>query len=152
MRILVVGGTRYFGIPMVNALLAKGHDVTIGTRGNTKVNFKGDVSHVIFDRTDSTSVKRALDNRKYDVIIDKIAYSSNDVKKLLENVSCERYIQMSTCSVYHKDHANISEDEFVANGWTDDLNQQQVDMEPDTTGLYNQNDKQSGTYFHTSEN
>ena len=117
MRILVVGGTRYFGIPMVNALLAKGHDVTIGTRGNTKVNFKGDVSHVIFDRTDSTSVKRALDNRKYDVIIDKIAYSSNDVKNLLENVSCERYIQMSTCSVYHKDHANISEDEFVASDY-----------------------------------
>ena len=32
MKILVVGGTRYFGIPMVNALLAQGHDVTIATR------------------------------------------------------------------------------------------------------------------------
>ncbi|WP_026525430.1 NAD-dependent epimerase/dehydratase family protein [Butyrivibrio sp. MB2005] len=114
MKILVVGGTRYFGIPMVNALLAKGHDVTIATRGNAKVDFDGEVSYVIFDRTDSASVKRALDNKKYDVIIDKIAYSSNDVKALLENVSCERYIQMSTCSVYHEDHANISEDEFVA--------------------------------------
>lgn len=113
MKLLVVGGTRYFGIPMVNALLAKGHDVTIATRGNAKVDFEGEVSYVTFDRTDSTSVKGALGNQKYDVIIDKIAYSSNDVKALLENVSCDRYIQMSTCSVYSKDHANISEDEFV---------------------------------------
>ncbi|WP_026528745.1 NAD-dependent epimerase/dehydratase family protein [Butyrivibrio sp. VCD2006] len=113
MKILVVGGTRYFGIPMVNALLSKGHDVTIATRGNAKVGFEGEVSHVIFDRTDSLSVKSALENQKFDVIIDKIAYGSNDVKALLENVSCDRYIQMSTCSVYLKDHANISEDEFV---------------------------------------
>ena len=113
MKVLVVGGTRYFGIPMVNALLAKGHDVTVATRGNTKVDFEGEVRHVTFDRTDSTSVKRALDYTKFDVIIDKIAYSSNDVRALLENVRCERYIQMSTCSVYPKDHANIKEDEFV---------------------------------------
>jgi nucleoside-diphosphate-sugar epimerase len=66
------------------------------------------------DRTDGASVKVALDGQHFDLVIDKIAYSSNDVKALLENVSCERYIQMSTCSVYHEDHANISEDEFVA--------------------------------------
>ena len=113
MKILVVGGTRYFGIPMVKALLAKGHDVTIATRGNAKVDFEGKVDYVILDRMDSSSVKRALENQKFEVIIDKIAYSSNDVKALLENVSCERYIQMSTCSVYPNEHANISEDEFV---------------------------------------
>ncbi|MBQ6589430.1 MAG: NAD-dependent epimerase/dehydratase family protein [Butyrivibrio sp.] len=113
MKILVVGGTRYFGIPMVNALLAKGHDVTIATRGNAKVEFEGRVSYAVLDRMDSSSVKRALENQKFDVIIDKIAYGSNDVKALLENVSCDRYIQMSTCSVYPNEHANISEDEFV---------------------------------------
>lgn len=113
MKILVVGGTRYFGIPMVNALLAKGHSVTIATRGNAKVDFEGEVSYVVLDRMDSSSVKKALDNRRFDVIIDKIAYSSNDVKALLENVSCDRYIQMSTCSVYPCEHAGITEDEFV---------------------------------------
>ena len=84
MKILVVGGTRYFGIPMVNALLAKGHDVTIATRGNAKVEFEGRVSYAVLDRMDSSSVKRALENQKFDVIIDKIAYGSNDVKALLE--------------------------------------------------------------------
>ena len=33
MKILVIGGTRYFGIHMVNKLLEQGHAVTIATRG-----------------------------------------------------------------------------------------------------------------------
>ena len=33
MNILVIGGTRFFGIDMVNELLTAGHDVTIATRG-----------------------------------------------------------------------------------------------------------------------
>ena len=94
MRILVVGGTMFFGIPMINALLARGLNVTIATRGNAKVDFNGKYNQVILDRTDSSSVKRALYGQKFEVIIDKIAFSSNDVKALLENVSCDRYIQM----------------------------------------------------------
>ncbi len=35
MKILVIGGTRYFGIHMVNKLLERGHKVTIATRGKT---------------------------------------------------------------------------------------------------------------------
>ncbi|WP_026519551.1 NAD-dependent epimerase/dehydratase family protein [Butyrivibrio sp. FCS006] len=125
MKILVVGGTRFFGIPMVNALLSAGHDVTIATRGNAKAEFSGEVRNVIFDRTDSASVKRALSGLEFDVIIDKIAYGSNDVKALLENVSCDRYIQMSSCSVYHEEHANIREVEFITSNhplkWQDRL-------------------------------
>lgn len=33
MNLLVIGGTRYFGIHMVNKLLEQGHDITIATRG-----------------------------------------------------------------------------------------------------------------------
>ena len=99
MKILVVGGTRYFGIPMVNALIRNGHKITIATRGNSKPEFDDSVDYVVMDRMDSESVKQALGGRHFDLIIDKIAYSSNDVKSLLENASCDKYIQMSTCSV-----------------------------------------------------
>lgn len=112
MKILVVGGTRYFGIPMVNTLLRNGHEITIATRGNSKPEFEGSVDYVVIDRMDSKSVKEALGGQHFDLIIDKIAYSSNDVKALLENVGCDKYIQMSTCSVYPKEHAGITEDEF----------------------------------------
>lgn len=112
MKILVVGGTRFFGIPMVNALIRNGHDVTIATRGNSKPEFQGKAEYCTMDRMDPESVKKALGGKHFDLIIDKIAYGSNDVKALLENVICDKYIQMSTCSVYFNDHACISEDEF----------------------------------------
>ena len=38
MKILVMGGTRYFGIHMVIKLLEQGHEVTIATRGKTPEN------------------------------------------------------------------------------------------------------------------
>ena len=113
MKILVVGGTRFFGIPMVEALLRQGHDVSVATRGNAKASFDDKVTNIILDRTDKESVRNALKGTYFDVIIDKIAYGSNDVKTLLENANCCRYIQMSTCSVYCKDHADIKEDEFI---------------------------------------
>lgn len=113
MKILVVGGTRFFGIPMVEQLLVDNHQVTIATRGNASIPFEGKVEHITLDRSDYDSVKQALQGKEYDVIIDKIAYCSNDVKNLLENVSCKKYIQMSSCSVYFEDKENIHEDEFI---------------------------------------
>ena len=113
MKILVAGGTRFFGIPMIKKLLEDGHDVTIATRGNYKNPFGDRVKHIIMDRLEYESVKLSLKGKQYDVIIDKIAYCSNDVKNLLEIVKCEKYIQMSSCAVYSKDHENIKEDEFI---------------------------------------
>ena len=39
MNILVIGGTRFFSIHMVNELLTAGHDVTIATRGKASDSF-----------------------------------------------------------------------------------------------------------------
>lgn len=114
MKILVVGGTRFFGIPMVNALINAGHDVTVATRGNNALSFCGSVRHIVMDRTDTESVKRAVGDGSFEVVIDKVVYSSNDVRALLPNIKCDRYIQMSTCSVYAKDALLIGEKEFDA--------------------------------------
>ncbi len=112
MKILVVGGTRFFGIPMIEKLLAEGHDVTIATRGQARNPFADQTSQIMMDRTDEKQVKEALVECSYDLIIDKVAYSSNDVKALLENASCRRYIQMSSGSVYDREKENIKEEEF----------------------------------------
>ena len=112
MRILVIGGTRFFGIPMIEKLLNEGHDVTIATRGNAVNPFGERVSQLFLDRTDPAQVKEALEGKSFDVMIDKIAYSSNDVKTLLENTECERYIQMSSCAVYGSEKEMIAESEF----------------------------------------
>ena len=100
MNILVVGGTRFFGIPMIEKLISDGHDVTIATRGRNQDSFGDNVKRLILDRSDEASIAEVLDGRIYDAIIDKIAYSSNDVKRLLDHVKCSKYILMSTSSVY----------------------------------------------------
>ena len=38
-KVLVLGGTRFFGKHLVEALLQAGHDVTIATRGITEDSF-----------------------------------------------------------------------------------------------------------------
>lgn len=114
MNILVVGGTRFFGIPMVKKLLGNGHDVTIATRGNKPDPFGSSVKRIIMDKTDEQSVKTALDKLHFDAVIDKVAYSSNDVRSLLGYTHCDRYIQMSSCAVYQTAHIGIKENEFDA--------------------------------------
>lgn len=112
MKILVIGGTRFFGIHMVNELLEKGHDVTIATRGNAFDEFGDKVKRIIMERTNEASVKEALRGTHYDVVIDKIAYCSNDIKYVMEAVDCDKYIHMSSTSVYEPKHINTTESDF----------------------------------------
>ena len=116
MKILVLGGTRFFGIPMLEKLIEGGHDVTVATRGLSRNPFENSTEQLLMDRTDYDSVRHTLAGKEYDLIIDKIAYCSNDVRNLLENVRCKKYIQMSSCSVYSEDKLNISESAFDPSG------------------------------------
>lgn len=112
MNILVIGGTRFFGIPTVYALLEQGHDVTIATRGIAKDSYGDKVKRIQMERTDEESVRRSLGGIHYDVVIDKIAYCSNDVKYVLNVIDCDKYIHMSTTSVYEPKTMDTREDDF----------------------------------------
>ena len=112
MKILVIGGTRFFGIHMVKELLAKGHEVTLATRGLALDDFGDTVKRIKLERTDEQSIKDALSGTHYDVIIDKIAYCSNDIKYLMDNVDCDKYIYMSSTAVYNPKHINTVEEDF----------------------------------------
>lgn len=112
MKILVLGGTRYFGIHMVNRLLEEGHDVTIATRGTTPDKFGSKVQRICLERTDENSVRNALKGRHFEAVIDKIAYCSNDIRYVMDNVDCEKYIYMSSTSVYNPKRLNTMENDF----------------------------------------
>lgn len=112
MKILVIGGTRFFGIHMVNELLENGHDVTIATRGKTPDEYGDRVKRIIMERTNEVSVREALRGVHYDVVIDKIAYCSNDIKYVMDVVDCDKYIHMSSTSVYEPKHINTIESDF----------------------------------------
>lgn len=119
MKILVIGGTRFFGIHTVNELLANGHEVTIATRGITSENYGDRVKRIILERTDEESVRKAIAGTHYDVVIDKIAYCSNDIKYVLDVVDCDKYIHMSSTAVYNPKHIDTKESDF--DGFSDEL-------------------------------
>lgn len=115
MKILVIGGTRFFGIHMVEELLKAGHDITIATRGRASDSFGDRVKRIIIERTNEESIKSAFKEKHYDVVIDKIAYCSNDIKYVMDNISCDKYIYMSSTSVYEPKRMNTLETDFDGN-------------------------------------
>lgn len=112
MKILVIGGTRFFGIHMVEELLKAGHEITIATRGLASDSYGDKVKRIVIERTNEESIKKAFQGLHYDVVIDKIAYCSNDIRYVMGNVSCDKYIYMSSTSVYNPKHINTIEDDF----------------------------------------
>ena len=116
MNILVIGGTRFFGIHTVKELLEKGHEVTIATRGNAVDSFGDKVKRIRIERTDADSMKHAFAGQYYDVVIDKIAYCSNDIKYAMDALNFGKYIYMSTTSVYNPKHLNTKESDFDGEG------------------------------------
>ena len=112
MNVLVIGGTRFFGIPMVEELLNSGHEVTIATRGLSADSFGSRVKRLTLDRPDARSLRSTLSARHFDVIIDKLAYCSNDIKNLMDVADCDQYIHMSTTAVYDPKHLNTLESDF----------------------------------------
>ncbi len=112
MNILVLGGTRFFGIHLVNSLISKGHSVTIATRGKAADSFGNKVSRLQIERTDPENLKRQLGKQYYDVVCDNLAYCSNDVKYLLDIIQCGRYIMTSSAAVYKNQQLLTAEQEF----------------------------------------
>lgn len=100
MKILVLGGTRFFGKHMVEELVRMGNQVTIATRGLTTDNFGDAVNRIIVDRYDVESLKKQIGGIHYDTICDSLAYASNDVKCIMEVASFDRYVVVSSTAVY----------------------------------------------------
>lgn len=112
MNILVMGGTRFFGVHLVKSLIRQGHQVTIATRGNVSDDFGTLVNRITVDRSNPEAMAAAFCGKHYDIICDNIAYSSLDVKYLLDQVTCDRYLLTSSASVYPELTLDIKEGDF----------------------------------------
>lgn len=102
MRVLVIGGTRFFGKLVVRRLLRRNDDVTILTRGSAQPDFMRDVHHIACDRRDYEAFRVAVQNEQFDVVFDNIAFTEEDVAAALGVFSGRigHYVLTSTVSVY----------------------------------------------------
>ncbi|MDP4171980.1 MAG: NAD-dependent epimerase/dehydratase family protein [Bacillota bacterium] len=113
-RALVLGGTRFFGVHLVNALLNSGMEVTIATRGNSPDSFGDRVSRITVDRTDFERFKESFRDTQWDVVYDQICYTGTDAMEAIEvfGGSTKRYVMTSTLSVYDLPERAIVEEDF----------------------------------------
>lgn len=58
----------------------------IATRGKTPDSYGDKVERITIQRTNEESM------RHFDVVIDKIAYCSNDIRYVMDYVDCDKYI------------------------------------------------------------
>ncbi|MFN8471302.1 MAG: NAD-dependent epimerase/dehydratase family protein [Anaerolineae bacterium] len=102
MRVLVLGGTTFFGADIVRQLLAAGHTVAVFTRGAQRPDFWERVEHIQGDRQNYAAFRDRLASEVFDAVIDNIAYTGEDVAVALDALRGRvgRYILTSTGSVY----------------------------------------------------
>src|SRR5580700_6460925 len=71
MKVLVIGGTLFIGRRLVAELLKADHSVAILHR-RTKHSFSKRVENLVADRNDAATVRRAIGERRFDVIFDNV--------------------------------------------------------------------------------
>lgn len=114
MKVLILGGTRFFGKRLVSLAVQAGWAVTVVTRGQTPTALPENVEHVCVDRHHKESMRFAFGNRSFDIVYDQICFSPDDARIACEIFHGEigRYIFTSSASVYEPQMLPIKEKQF----------------------------------------
>ncbi len=99
MKILVMGGTRFVGRPLVAQWQSCGHELTLFTRGRNPV--PAGVEHLAGDRSSEEGLT-LLEGRQFDVIVDSSGRSLEDTRRLIDRTGppSHRLVYVSSAGVY----------------------------------------------------
>ena len=101
-KVLIIGGTRFFGRLLVSGLLEAGDQVTLATRGHAADDFGDRVGRIVVDRRDAAALRAALAGRTFDVVFDQVCYTPLDARTDVDAFAgrAGRYVMASTIEVY----------------------------------------------------
>jgi 2'-hydroxyisoflavone reductase len=99
MKLLLLGGTIFLGRHLVEAALARGHEVTLFNRGRHNADLFPEVEKLRGDRDGNLA---ALQGRRWDAVIDTCGYVPRVVRASAELLAkaVEHYTFISSLSVY----------------------------------------------------
>jgi 2'-hydroxyisoflavone reductase len=129
LNILILGGTSFLGPHQIAYAISRGHKVSTFTRGKTLPTIHNDafknVEQLIGDREDNLT---ALENRKWDVVIDnsgrKVQWTKDTANLLKDNVGM--YMYTSSTGVYYPYKGNdIDENTPLVLGMPEGLTEDQ---------------------------
>jgi len=103
MRLLVMGGTRFVGVYLVNRLVDLGHEVVLFNRGNATAP-RSELQQIHGDRKDAAAVKSALAGERFDAVFDNNGRSLSDTQTLVEALggNFQQLIYVSSAGVYQQ--------------------------------------------------
>ncbi|QES53117.1 reductase [Streptomyces venezuelae] len=99
-RILVIGGSRYFGKTLVTRAVEAGDEVTVLNRGSGAP--PSGAGRLVADRDDEEALRAALGGRDFDVVVDQVCYTPLQaaVARRVFTGRTGRYVMTSTMEVY----------------------------------------------------
>jgi nucleoside-diphosphate-sugar epimerase len=119
MKVLFIGGTGNISEAVSHLAVAKGFDLYILNRGNRGLFFPEGAKHIQGDIRNLDQVSKVLRGYEFDVVVDWIAYTPEQVRTDLElfKGKISQYIFISTASIHQKPARNylISESTPIAN-------------------------------------
>jgi nucleoside-diphosphate-sugar epimerase len=116
MKVLVMGGNRFFGKRLVSEMLQRGADITILNRGQRPDEFGRQVKRVIMDRKKLDPKHPIFAEGQWDIVYDQICYDAHEAEAALAvfQGKVKRYVFISSQSVYG-DGQHIPESAFTPN-------------------------------------
>jgi nucleoside-diphosphate-sugar epimerase len=113
MRILVIGGNRFFGKKLVANLLKADHAVTLLNRQSHDDGFGSQITRIKCDRYNTNELQMKAGHQSWDLIYDQVCYEASEARGACEIFTnrAERYIFTSSQSVYDNG-ANLKEADF----------------------------------------
>lgn len=99
MKLLIIGGTRFLGRHLLNAALARDHEVTLFNRGNYPTEVPADVETIKGDR--HTELHK-LNGRRWDAVVDTCGHLPRAVRAAADALSdsVNRYVFISSQNAY----------------------------------------------------
>jgi nucleoside-diphosphate-sugar epimerase len=112
-KLLVLGGTAFLGRALVDAALARGHDVTLFNRGTTNPELFPEAEKLRGDRNEDVS---ALEGREWDAVVDVATFLPRAARLSTDALRgrVQRYVFVSSISAYADLSRPASEDSPVA--------------------------------------
>lgn len=102
MKILVIGGTGFIGLPVIKKLIEGGHDITVFHRGRTNADLLADAHFILGDRQNLADFKNEFERISPDVVLDMIPYFEQDAVGVMQTFRgiAKRLVAISSQDVY----------------------------------------------------
>ncbi|MFS0910861.1 NAD-dependent epimerase/dehydratase family protein [Microbacterium sp. 179-I 3D2 NHS] len=102
LRVLFLGGAGMIGSAVAREAVEQGIDLTVVTRGVHRRRLPAEVRGIRADVRDRAALDDALDGAEYDVVVNWVGFSPNDVLPDVERFAGRtgQYVFVSTCSVF----------------------------------------------------